>query len=92
MRENDTGEKKISALPGKKRIIAVLLLLLAAGVVTAATWGFYTAQSNHKTNPFFPMTVTDIDINEPNGSEYTMDAAGTVTTKKVIIEGHNREP
>lgn len=28
------------------------------------------------------MTVTDIDINEPNGSEYTMDAAGTVTTKR----------
>ena len=95
MRENDTGEKKISALPGKKRIIAVLLLLLAAGAVTAATWGFYTAQSNHKTNPFFPMTVTDIDINEPNGSEYTMDAAGTVTTKKVIIEnpdGNTKKP
>lgn len=95
MRENDTGKKNTKSLPGKKRMITALLLLLAAGVVTAATWSFYTAQSNYKTNPLFPMTVTDIDINEPNGSEYTMDAAGTVTTKKVIIEnpdGNAKKP
>lgn len=95
MRENDSGKGKKRALPGKKRIIAALTLLLAAGVVTAATWSFYSAQSNDKTNPFFPMTVTDININEPNGSEYEMDNTGTVTTKKVIIEnpdGNAKKP
>lgn len=88
MRENDTGEKKISALPGKKRIIAVLLLLLAAGVVTAATWGFYTAQSNHKTNPFF----------SDDGDRYRYKRAERLRVYNGRRrnghnkKGHNREP
>lgn len=95
MRENGTDRKKARVFPGKKRIIAALSLLLAAGVITAATWGFYSAQSNDKSNPFFPMTVTDININEPNGSEYVMVDGNTVTTKKVIIEnpdGNAKKP
>lgn len=95
MRGNGTDRKKARVFPGKKRIIAALSLLLAAGVITTVTWGFYSAQSNDKANPFFPMTVTDININEPNGSDYAMDEGNTVTTKKVIIEnpdGNAKKP
>lgn len=95
MRKNRTDREKTSVFPGKKRMITALSLLLSAGVISAVTWGFYSAKSNDKTNPFFPMTVTDININEPNGSEYVMDDNGTVTTKKVIIEnpdGNAKKP
>ena len=95
MREDKTEREKSGSLLGKKRMIVALSLLLAAGVITTVTWGLYSVQSNNKTNPFFPMTVTDININEPNGSEYEMDVTGTVTTKKVIIEnpdGNAKKP
>lgn len=86
MREIQTGKNRKKCSPRNKRLILALSLLLAAGLVTAVTWGFYSAQSNHKINPFLPMTVTDIDINEPNGSDYVMTGDNTVTTKKVVIE------
>lgn len=95
MRESETGKKYKKASPRKKRLMLALSMLLAAGLITAATWGFYSAQSNSKLNPFLPMTVTDININEPNGSEYTMESDGTVTTKKVVIEnpdGNAKKP
>lgn len=95
MRESRTGRKRKNPHPAKKGGMLVLSLLLSAGLITAATWGFYSAQSNHKINPFLPMTVTDIEIDEPNGTDYVMQGDGTVTTKKVIIEnpdGNAKKP
>lgn len=84
MKKNNMGHG-IKKLITKKRVLIAATVVTVSGIAVFATMAQLSGKSNDKENPFAPMTITDIQIEEPSGTDYVMDHNDTVKTKQVMI-------
>lgn len=78
--------------------LAVGGLAIVAAASILATTAYLSATTNQKENAFSPYTLTDTQISEPNGTEYSLveDDTNHYVTKKVVEvqnpAGENKKP
>ena len=94
MKKNNMGHG-VKKLITKKRVLVAATAVVVSSIAVFATMAQLSGISNDKENPFAPMTITDIQIEEPSGTDYVMDENDTVTTKQVMVDnpdGESKKP
>ena len=94
MKKNNMGHG-VKKLITKKRVLVAATAVVVSSIAVFATMAQLSGISNGKENPFAPMTITDIQIEEPSGTDYVMDENDTVTTKQVMVDnpdGESKKP